>query len=75
MSTQSVRKTVPASTVFTITHVVTEDSRDGQPWPPEGEALWCVVARSHGTRWRHIALQTEQPKQPADRDARRPAVI
>jgi hypothetical protein len=45
---------------FAITHVITEDGPDGQPWPPDGD-FWCVVARSHGfTRWRHIGLQSKQ---------------
>jgi hypothetical protein len=48
---------------FTISYVVTEDCPDGQPWPPDGDDLWCVVARTHDfTRWRRITLQSK-PKQ------------
>jgi hypothetical protein len=41
-----------------ISHSVTSDSPDGQPWPPpEGNALWVVVRRADGcTLWRVIQL-------------------
>jgi hypothetical protein len=46
---------------FMISYFVTEDYPDDQPWPPDGDDLWCVVARSHGfTRWRRISLQQKQ---------------
>jgi hypothetical protein len=41
-----------------ITHTVTNDSPDGQPWPPPGSgALWVIVRRADGcTLWRAIQL-------------------
>jgi hypothetical protein len=41
-----------------ITHTVTSDSPDGQPWPPpESGALWVIVRRADGcTFWRAIEL-------------------
>ena len=42
-----------------IQHQVTEDLPDGQPWPPDGADLWCIVKRSHGfTQWRRVFLET-----------------
>jgi hypothetical protein len=29
---------------FTITHVITEDGADGQPWPPDSTDFWAVAA-------------------------------
>jgi hypothetical protein len=50
-----------AATTFKISYFVTEDLPGGRPWPPDGDDLWCVVARSHGfTRWRRIGLQQKQ---------------
>jgi hypothetical protein len=49
------------SATFAISYFVTEDDPDGQPWPPNGDDLWRVIARSHGfTRWRRITLQSKQ---------------
>jgi hypothetical protein len=41
-----------------ISHSVTNDSPEGQPWPPsESDALWVIVRRSDGcTLWRAIHL-------------------
>jgi hypothetical protein len=41
-----------------ITHTVTNDSPDGQPWPPpDSGALWVIVRRADGcTLWRAIHL-------------------
>jgi hypothetical protein len=41
-----------------ITHTVTHDSPDGQPWPPhDSGALWVIVRRADGcTLWRAIHL-------------------
>jgi hypothetical protein len=41
-----------------ISHTVTSDSPDGQPWPPpESGALWVMVRRADGcTLWRAIHL-------------------
>jgi hypothetical protein len=41
-----------------ISHSVTTDSPDGQPWPPsENNDLWVIVRRSNGrTLWRAIQL-------------------
>ena len=41
-----------------ITHTVTSDSPDGQPWPPpDSGALWVIVRRADGcTLWRAIHL-------------------
>jgi hypothetical protein len=43
-----------------ITHTVTNDSPDGQPWPPpDSNVLWAEVCRANGsTLWR--ALQITQ---------------
>ena len=42
-----------------ITHTVTNDSPDGQPWPPsDSNALWVIVRRAEGyTLWRAIQLE------------------
>jgi hypothetical protein len=41
-----------------ISHSVTSDSPDGQPWPPsDSNALWVIVRRAEGyTLWRAIQL-------------------
>ncbi len=41
-----------------ISHSMTSDSPDGQPWPPpESDVLWFVVRRADGcTLWRAIQL-------------------
>ena len=41
-----------------ISHSVTNDSPDGQPWPPpDSGALWVMVRRADGcTLWRAIHL-------------------
>jgi hypothetical protein len=41
-----------------ISHSVTRDSPDGQPWPPsDSAALWVIVRRADGcTLWRAIDL-------------------
>jgi hypothetical protein len=41
-----------------ISHSVTRDSPDGQPWPPsDSNALWVIVRRADGcTHWRAIQL-------------------
>jgi hypothetical protein len=41
-----------------ISHTVTADSPDGQPWPPpDRDVLWAVVRRADGcTLWRAIHL-------------------
>jgi hypothetical protein len=41
-----------------IIHTVTNDSPDGQPWPPpDSGALWVIVRRADGcTLWRSIQL-------------------
>ena len=41
-----------------ILHDVTNDSPDGQPWPPsDSNALWVIVRRAEGhTLWRAIQL-------------------
>jgi hypothetical protein len=41
-----------------ISHSVTSDSPDGQPWPPsDSNALWVIVRRASGyTLWRAIEL-------------------
>ena len=40
-----------------ILHDVTSDSPDGQPWPPDGTALWAIVRRADGcTLWRAFQL-------------------
>jgi hypothetical protein len=46
-----------------ISHCITSDSPDGQPWPPcEGAALWAVVRHFDGrTLWRAIQLGQVQP--------------
>jgi hypothetical protein len=45
-----------------ISHTVTNDSPDGQPWPPpDTGALWVMVRRADGcTLWRAIRLVTYQ---------------
>jgi hypothetical protein len=48
-----------------ITHTVTNDSPDGQPWPPpDSGALWVIVRRAEGhTLWRAIELaESELPR-------------
>jgi hypothetical protein len=44
--------------VIKISHSVTRDSPDGQPWPPsDSNALWVIVRRAEGyTLWRAIQL-------------------
>jgi hypothetical protein len=44
--------------MINITHTVTRDSPDGQPWPPsDSNARWVVVRRADGcTLWRAIQL-------------------
>jgi hypothetical protein len=46
-----------------ITHTVTNDSPDGQPWlPPDSGALWVIVRRADGrTLWRSIQLAQVRP--------------
>jgi hypothetical protein len=41
-----------------ISHSMTSDSPDGQPWPPaDSSALWVIVRRANGcTLWRAIQL-------------------
>jgi hypothetical protein len=41
-----------------ISHSVTNDGPDNQPWPPsESDALWVIVRRGDGcTLWRSIQL-------------------
>ena len=41
-----------------ISHSITSDSPDGQPWPPaDSSALWVIVRRANGcTLWRAIQL-------------------
>jgi hypothetical protein len=41
-----------------ISHSMTSDSPDGQPWPPpDRNALWVIVRRAEGfTLWRAIQL-------------------
>jgi hypothetical protein len=45
-----------------ITHTVTNDSPDGQPWPPsDSSVLWGIVRRAEGcTLWRAIRLAQER---------------
>ena len=53
-----------------IQHQVTEDLPDGQPWPPDGADLWCIVKRSHGfTQWRRVALEISHVDLAAERRA------
>ena len=42
-----------------ISHSVTRDSPDGQPWPPsDSTVLWVIVRRAEGyTLWRAIQLE------------------
>jgi hypothetical protein len=50
-----------------IKTVVTADSFDGQPWPPNSTDRWHLVRRSHGfSIWRSISAQSDPP--PADCD-------
>lgn len=43
---------------LTITHAITEDLPDGQPWPPDGDGFWSIVRRANGcTKWRRVILQ------------------
>jgi hypothetical protein len=45
-----------------ISHSVTRDSPDGQPWPPsDSSVLWVIVRRAEGcTLWRAIRLAQER---------------
>jgi hypothetical protein len=46
-----------------ISHSLTCDSPDGQPWPPsESDALWVMVRRADGcTLWRQLSLLKSDP--------------
>jgi hypothetical protein len=46
-----------------ISHSVTSDGPDGQPWPPpDSNALWVIVRRADGcTLWRAIQLLKSRP--------------
>ncbi len=46
-----------------ISHSLTRDSPDGQPWPPsDSNARWVVVRRADGcTLWRAIELAQVRP--------------
>ena len=46
------------SAIIEISHSVTSDSPDGQPWPPsDSDALWVIVRRADGcTLWRSMQL-------------------
>jgi hypothetical protein len=50
-----------------ISHSITSDSPDGQPWPPsESDAFWAIVRRFDGrTLWRAIQL-AQVPSAAAD---------
>jgi hypothetical protein len=40
-----------------VIYETTDNNLDGQPWPPDGNDLWCVVERGQGVmHWRRIAL-------------------
>jgi hypothetical protein len=53
--------------ILHITHSVTADSADGQPWPPPDDTvLWAVVRRANSlTLWRSIKILPSDPP-PAD---------
>jgi hypothetical protein len=50
------------SAIIEISHGITSDSPDGQPWPPpDSGALWVIVRRAHGrTLWRAVHLVISQ---------------
>jgi hypothetical protein len=56
-----------STTVLAITHSVTCDGPDGQPWPPPDDTtFWAVVRHANGlTLWRSIQLLPSDPP-PAD---------
>jgi hypothetical protein len=44
-----------------ISHSMTSDCLDGQPWPPPNSVLWAIVRRADGcTHWRAIQLAQVQ---------------
>jgi len=50
-----------APRILAISHATTKDLPNGSPWPPHGDALWCIVARADGcTTWRCVSLNEEE---------------
>ena len=52
-----------SSAMIKISHSMTSDCLDGQPWPPpDSNTLWAVVRRADGyTHWRAIELAESNP--------------
>jgi hypothetical protein len=47
-----------------VTYATTQDNFSGEPWPPDGNDYWAVVARARGfTKWRRITLVETTDKQ------------
>jgi hypothetical protein len=54
------------SNTLSITHILTRDDPDGQPWPPADDVMWVVVRSANGfTLWRCISITPSEPP-PAD---------
>lgn len=55
--------------VLKIEYAATEDLPNGEPWAPDGNEYWAVVARLRGrgiTLWRHIGIATTREERVAN---------